>query len=178
MQLMFEVDKDGKSWRSGAVVQQKMLKQWFFRITDFAKVCCLSFPYLQYDQALHDGLGELNWPSAVLDIQRAWIGRSEGFEIDFTLPVEGNFMPFCLILYRTWSLSECLLRVPRLCWEPRLLRCRPYIHWLAPLYQVVWRVPEFIVDLQMHAVLILRNLSNKCNNSATIEATRLVSLYQ
>lgn len=61
---------DGRGWRSGALVEKKLLKQWFLKITDYA-------------QALIDDLEPLNWPEHVKEMQRKWIGRSTGWEIDF-----------------------------------------------------------------------------------------------
>lgn len=73
---------DGKGWRSGAPVETRQLEQWFFKITDFA-------------QALLDSLETLDqWPESVKQMQKHWIGRSEGVLIPFvcaetqeTLPV-------------------------------------------------------------------------------------------
>ena len=63
----------GICWRCESVVIQKELEQWFFRIT-------------QYAQELLDGCDRLtSWPARVLAMQRHWIGRSEGVEIDFPL---------------------------------------------------------------------------------------------
>ena len=56
--------------RCGAVVQQRRMEQWFFRIT-------------QYAQRLLDGLDTLDWPEHVKTMQRNWIGRSDGAFIDF-----------------------------------------------------------------------------------------------
>jgi len=39
-----QVDKEGKSWRSGAKVEQKEMKQWFFKLTHFAEVCTYISP--------------------------------------------------------------------------------------------------------------------------------------
>jgi leucyl-tRNA synthetase len=65
---------DGKGWRSGAVVEQKEIPQWFIKITDYA------------DQLLDD-LDQLeDWPAQVKTAQRNWIGRSEGVDISFDLP--------------------------------------------------------------------------------------------
>ncbi|MCG7548914.1 leucine--tRNA ligase [Pseudoalteromonas sp. Of7M-16] len=62
---------DGRGWRSGALVEQKEIPQWFIKITDYA-------------QELLDDLDKLDhWPEQVKTMQRNWIGRSEGLEIDF-----------------------------------------------------------------------------------------------
>ena len=62
---------DGRGWRSGALVEKREIPQWFLRITDYA-------------QELLDGLDTLEgWPESVKTMQRNWIGRSEGLEIQF-----------------------------------------------------------------------------------------------
>ena len=67
---------DGKGWRSGAVVERKKLNQWFFKISEFS-------------QELLDGLDKLSsWPNKVKTMQKNWIGKSFGSEIDFE--VEGD----------------------------------------------------------------------------------------
>jgi leucyl-tRNA synthetase len=64
---------DGKGWRSGAVVEQRELTQWFLKITDYA-------------QELHDSLDTLErWPDKVRLMQRNWIGRSEGLMLRWAL---------------------------------------------------------------------------------------------
>ena len=66
-----QVDSEGRSWRSGALVEQKNLTQWFLKIT-------------QYADALLDDLDQLQgWPERVRTMQANWIGRSIGAEIDF-----------------------------------------------------------------------------------------------
>ncbi|MDB9768960.1 leucine--tRNA ligase [bacterium] len=67
---------DGKGWRSGAPVERKKLSQWFFNISKFS-------------DDLLQGLDQLNeWPNKVKVMQKNWIGKSFGCEIDFK--VEGN----------------------------------------------------------------------------------------
>ena len=64
---------NGKGWRSGALVERKKLSQWFFNISKFS-------------QDLLDGLDQLdNWPNKVKTMQKNWIGKSFGCEIDFKI---------------------------------------------------------------------------------------------
>jgi leucyl-tRNA synthetase len=64
---------DGRGWRSGALVEQRELTQWFFKITDYA-------------QDLLDALDKLDrWPEKVRLMQKNWIGRSEGLLVRFAL---------------------------------------------------------------------------------------------
>ena len=62
---------EGKGWRSGALVERKKLNQWFFKISSFSEELLDGL----------DGLGE--WPEKVKIMQKNWIGKSEGCEIDF-----------------------------------------------------------------------------------------------
>ena len=64
---------DGKGWRSNAVVQRKKLSQWFFNITKFSNE-------LLSDLEILNG-----WPEKVKLMQKNWIGKSYGCEIDFKL---------------------------------------------------------------------------------------------
>ncbi len=67
---------EGKGWRSGAIVERKKLNQWFFNISKFS------------DELLN-GLDDLiGWPNKVKTMQRNWIGKSFGCEIDFD--IEGD----------------------------------------------------------------------------------------
>ena len=73
---------DGRGWRSGALVEQRELTQWFLKITDFS-------------QDLLDALDTLDrWPEKVRLMQKNWIGRSEGllvrFRIDATTAPAGE----------------------------------------------------------------------------------------
>jgi len=64
---------DGRGWRSGALVEQRELSQWFFKITNYA-------------QELLDALDTLDrWPDKVRLMQKNWIGRSEGLLVRFAL---------------------------------------------------------------------------------------------
>lgn len=62
----------GLCWRCGNKVVKKSLKQWFFKITDYA------------DRLLND-LDDLDWSDAIKSMQRNWIGKSSGVEIDFAI---------------------------------------------------------------------------------------------
>ena len=64
---------DGRGWRSGAKVERKKLNQWFFNISKFS-------------EELLEGLNSLNnWPEKVKTMQKNWIGKSFGCEIDFKI---------------------------------------------------------------------------------------------
>jgi leucyl-tRNA synthetase len=68
-----QVDSEGRSWRSGALVEKRKLRQWFLKITDYA-------------QQLLDDLSQLDgWPERVRTMQANWIGRSTGAELQFTV---------------------------------------------------------------------------------------------
>ncbi len=62
---------DGKGWRSGAVVEKKELNQWFLNITKYS------------DQLLKSLDSLKGWPEKVRLMQKNWIGKSVGCEIDF-----------------------------------------------------------------------------------------------
>lgn len=64
---------DGRGWRSGAAVEKRQLKQWFFKITDYA-------------DDLLEAIGQLErWPDKVKTMQANWIGRSEGARVFFEI---------------------------------------------------------------------------------------------
>ncbi|XP_038066500.1 probable leucine--tRNA ligase, mitochondrial [Patiria miniata] len=68
-----QVDENGCSWRSGAIVEQKLLKQWFLKMTHYSK-------------SLLDGLEDLpHWPAGVKSMQANWIGDCSGCAFNFTL---------------------------------------------------------------------------------------------
>jgi leucyl-tRNA synthetase len=82
-----QVLADGTSDRSGAVVVKKKLTQWYFKITDYA-------------DRLLDDLNQLEgrWPAKVIAMQRNWIGRSVGAEVDFV--IEGRDEPVTVFTTR------------------------------------------------------------------------------
>jgi leucyl-tRNA synthetase len=71
---------DGRCERCGTLVEARQLEQWFFRITDYA-------------DRLLDDLEHIEWPAHVMTMQRNWIGRSEGAEVNFTCPDLGVDYP-------------------------------------------------------------------------------------
>jgi len=64
---------DGRGWRSGALVEQREIDQWFLKITAYA------------DELLEDVRKLEHWPQQVRTMQENWIGRSEGVELEFSL---------------------------------------------------------------------------------------------
>lgn len=76
-----QVDANGYSWRSGAKVEKKMLRQWFLKIKEFQE------PLLKdMDTLSKNGM----WPERVLAMQRNWIGRSEGTKLSFDIENDGE----------------------------------------------------------------------------------------
>jgi leucyl-tRNA synthetase len=72
---------DGRGWRSGAPVERREIPQWFLKITDYA-------------EELLAGLDTLEgWPEQVRTMQRNWIGRSEGIEMQFGLAGRVDTLP-------------------------------------------------------------------------------------
>lgn len=68
--LANEQVEGGKCWRCGNEVEKKLMKQWFFKITAYA------------DELL-SGLDDIDWPDKIKTMQRNWIGRSRGAEVEF-----------------------------------------------------------------------------------------------
>ncbi|HQT03895.1 MAG TPA: leucine--tRNA ligase [Thiotrichales bacterium] len=69
---------DGRGWRSGALVERKEIAQWFLKITAYA------------DELLDDLDTLTEWPEQVKTMQRNWIGRSQGLEIEFPLAEDAS----------------------------------------------------------------------------------------
>jgi leucyl-tRNA synthetase len=73
---------DGRGWRSGALVEKKKIPQWFIKITDYA-------------EELLSGLDDLDgWPDSVKTMQRNWIGKSVGAEVEFEVEGGDNLRVF------------------------------------------------------------------------------------
>jgi leucyl-tRNA synthetase len=68
-----QVDSEGRSWRSGAIVERKVLRQWFLKITDYA------------EQLLNDLDKLTGWPERVKTMQANWIGKSVGAYLEFPI---------------------------------------------------------------------------------------------
>jgi leucyl-tRNA synthetase len=68
-----QVDSEGRSWRSGAKVERKLLRQWFLKITDYA------------EQLLNDLEQLTGWPDRVKLMQANWIGKSVGAYLEFPI---------------------------------------------------------------------------------------------
>ncbi len=64
---------NGRGWRSGALIEKKEIPQWFIKITAYAEELLKELDHLP------------GWPEQVKTMQRNWIGRSEGLEIEFTV---------------------------------------------------------------------------------------------
>jgi len=71
---------DGKSDIGGHPVHRKPMRQWMFKITDYA-------------ESLLDGLDDLDWPESVKELQRNWIGKSEGARVNFNLNTINKDIP-------------------------------------------------------------------------------------
>jgi len=76
---------DGRGWRSGALVERREIPQWFIKITAYA------------DELLEELDNLEGWPEQVRTMQRNWIGRSEGVQLDFAIPESEE----CLTVFTT-----------------------------------------------------------------------------
>ena len=117
---------DGKGWRSGATIERRNMPQWFLRITD-------------YCEELLEGLDDLDWPEQVKVMQRNWIGRSEGYEIDFEIP----HLDTTISVYTTRT--DTLFGATYLALAPE----HPIVKEIASLDQ---NVQEFLEDTKSQAV--------------------------
>ncbi len=118
---------DGTSDRSGAVVVKKKLTQWYFKITDYA-------------DRLLDDLNQLEgrWPSKVIAMQRNWIGRSVGADVDFV--IEGRDEPVTVFTTRPDTIHGVtfLVVAPTPTWPPSSSTTRPSTTPPAPPSRSTW----------------------------------------
>ena len=88
---------DGKYVETGDPVVRKSMKQWMFKITDYA-------------QRLLDDLEDLDWPEGVLEMQRRWIGRSEGARLSFSIAdSKGSFEVYTTRPDTLFGATYCVL---------------------------------------------------------------------
>lgn len=87
---------DGKSERGGYPVVKKYMKQW---IIDIAK----------YADRLIEGLEKINWPESTKTMQKNWIGKSEGVEVDFELVGGGKFSIFTTCIETIYGITFMVL---------------------------------------------------------------------
>ncbi len=88
---------DGKSERGGHPVERRPMKQWMLKITAYA-------------DRLIDDLEEVDWPESIKDMQRNWIGRSEGAEVTFDIDgTEQNFTVFTTRPDTLFGATYCVL---------------------------------------------------------------------
>ncbi len=86
---------DGKGWRSGAPVERKKLNQWFLKITKFS------------EELLNDLVPLNEWPSKVKTMQKNWIGKSYGCEIEFSIEGAKDFDSIKIFTTRPDTLFGC-----------------------------------------------------------------------
>lgn len=86
--------EDGKCERCGSVVEKKPIRQWVIKITEYA-------------EKLLSGLNEVGWRENIKDMQRNWIGKSEGAEIDFKLVAGNSENNFTIFTTRPDTLFGC-----------------------------------------------------------------------
>jgi leucyl-tRNA synthetase len=92
-----QVDADGKSWRSGAKVERKLLRQWFLRITDYAEQLLVDLDKLK------------GWPDRVKLMQANWIGKSTGAQVTFKTEAGDDIVVFTTRPDTLWGASFMVL---------------------------------------------------------------------
>ena len=125
---------DGKSERGGYPVVRIPMKQWVLKIT-------------AYGDKLLDGLDDLDWPSSTIQMQRNWIGKSQGVEVDFK--IENTDKKFSVFTTRVDTLYGCTYVV------------------LAPEHPLV---KEITTEDQKESV---ENYINECQRKSDLERTSL-----
>jgi leucyl-tRNA synthetase len=120
---------EGACERCGTAVQQRDLEQWFYRITDYA-------------ERLLRELDHLGWPEKVKLMQRNWIGRSEGAEIDFALPGIGETLTVFTTRPDTVHGATFMVLAPEHPWVARLIAAHPRRQEVAAWIEKVRNTPR------------------------------------
>jgi len=92
-----QVDSEGRSWRSGAKVERKLLRQWFLKITDYAGQLLADLEQLQ------------GWPEKVRLMQANWIGQSIGAQVSFTTATGDDIVVFTTRPDTLWGATFMVL---------------------------------------------------------------------
>ncbi|PKS10818.1 hypothetical protein jhhlp_002575 [Lomentospora prolificans] len=87
-----QVDANGCSWRSGAKVEKRKLKQWFLRISEYREALLRDLSILEKNNA---------WPERVLSMQKNWLGKSTGTMIKFPVMAMGHDVHSAIEVYTT-----------------------------------------------------------------------------
>ncbi|KAK2602420.1 hypothetical protein N8I77_008954 [Diaporthe amygdali] len=87
-----QVDANGCSWRSGAKVEKRRLKQWFFKISEFREELLQHLEVLAKDEA---------WPERVAAMQKNWLGKSQGAMIKFPIMAHSQDAHASIEVYTT-----------------------------------------------------------------------------
>lgn len=153
-----QVLPDGTAERSGAMVEQKMMNQWFFKITDFVedRVVAEGPNKGRLMKGLLNGLDDLLWPESTKQQQRNWIGKSSGAEVNFEVESGGE-------VGLGFNLEEdCALKSPldkRVDFEERgeLSENLPYLPYNADLKE---RARELINNQTETEKLVWHNILN------------------
>ena len=87
-----QVDANGCSWRSGAKVEKRRLKQWFLKISEFREALLQDLEVLTKDEA---------WPERVVAMQKNWLGKSQGAMIKFPIMAHSQDVHAAIEVYTT-----------------------------------------------------------------------------
>lgn len=87
-----QVDANGCSWRSGAKVERRKLKQWFLRISEYREELLRDLEVLAKDEA---------WPDRVLSMQKNWLGKSTGAMVKFPVMAVGHDIHSAIEVFTT-----------------------------------------------------------------------------
>ena len=87
-----QVDANGCSWRSGAKVEKRRLKQWFLRISEYREALLRDLSILEKNNA---------WPERVLSMQKNWLGKSTGAMVKFPIMAMGHDVHSSVEVYTT-----------------------------------------------------------------------------